>query len=304
MGNPVAMNPPAANPASFEAPPAAATPFTPVAEDARTSAYAAFKPLELNPDLTKTLAPSNDRRWTDDQALMPWAEIEGHRLFVHNIRRCEYRTAEDYDVSWYDQAFDLRQLDSVDFIVVPFADIPGVAHTMLSFGFSDGQRLGVSVEIRKERGEAYSPVRGFFRQYELMYVLADERDLILKQALHYLCDVYVYRSTATPAQCRELLLDVMHRANKLRREPEFYNTLSNNCTTNIRDHVNRLVPDRVPYDLRIVLPGYSDRLAYDLGLLESAGSFAATRRMAKVNYRAYLHEDAPDFSRKIRQAQR
>ena len=260
----------------------------------------ALKPVELNPDFTKPLAPSNNRDWTPDQAVMPWAEIDGQRMTVHNIRRCEYRSADDYDVAWFDQAFDLERLESVDFIVVPFNDLPGVAHTMLSFGFDDGQQLGVSVEIRKERGEAYSPVRGFLRQYELMYVVADEQDLILKQALHYLCDVYVYRSTATPAQARDLLVDVMGRANELRRKPEFYNTLTNNCTTNIRQHVNRLVPGRVPYDWRVLLPGYSDRMAYDLGLIRSVGSFADTRARAKVNYLAYRHESAPDFSRKIR----
>ncbi len=255
---------------------------------------------KLNPDLVKWLTPSNDRDWTPDQAVLPFIEFHGNQMTVRNIRNCDYRTADDYDVHHYDRTFDLDRLTSVDFIVVPFNDIPGIAHTMLSFGFEDEDYLGVSVEIRKEQGESYGPIKGFLRQYELMYVLADERDLILKQSLHYLCDVYVYRTTATPQQCRELLLDVAARVNKLYHEPEFYNTLTNNCTTNIRNHVNRLAPDRVPYDYRVLLPAHSDRLAFDLGLLEGRGSFEETRRGAKVNFQAYLHESSPEFSQHIR----
>ncbi len=261
----------------------------------------AQKPLPaINPDLVKWAVPSNDRQWTPDQAVLPFIEFHGNQITVRNIRNCDYRTADDYDVHHYDKTFDLDRLESVDFIVVPFEDIPGIAHTMLSFGFGDQGHLAVSVEIRKERGEAYSPVKGFFRQYELMYVLADERDVILKQSLHYLCDVYVYRSSAPQSRCRDLLLDVFERVNKLHEEPEFYHTLSNNCTTNIRNHVNRLAPDRVPYDYRVLLPAYSDRLAFDLGLLERRGTFEETRAAAKVNYHAYLHESSPDFSKMIR----
>lgn len=261
----------------------------------------AQKPLPaINPDLVKWAVPSNDRQWTPDQAVLPFIEFHGNQVTVRNVRNCDYRTADDYDVHHYDKTFNLDRLESVDFIVVPFEDIPGIAHTMLSFGFGDQGHLAVSVEIRKERGEAYSPVKGFFRQYELMYVLADERDVILKQSLHYLCDVYVYRSSASRSRCRDLLLDVFQRVNKLHEEPEFYHTLSNNCTTNIRNHVNRLAPDRVPYDYRVLLPAYSDRLAFDLGLLERRGTFEETRAAAKVNYHAYLHESSPDFSKMIR----
>ncbi len=255
---------------------------------------------KLNPDLIKALAPSNDRDWTPDQAVLPLVEFHNNLITVRNVRNCDYRTADDYDVYHYDKTFDLDRLTSVDFIVVPFNDIPGIAHTMLSFGFEDKDYLGVSVEIRKERDESYSAIKGFFRQYELMYVLADERDLILKQSLHYLCDVYVYRGTATPQQCRDLLLDVLQRVNKLYEEPEFYHTVANNCTTNIRNHVNRLAPDRVPYDYRVLLPAYSDRLAFDLGLLQQNGSFEETQAAAKVNYQAYLHESSPNFSKRIR----
>jgi hypothetical protein len=261
---------------------------------------AMYPTLKLNPDLYKSLKASNNREWSPDQAIMPEVEITGDSAQVRNIRNARYRTIDDYDLNYYDKSFDLNGLRSVDFIVVPFNDTPGIAHTMISFGFENGDYLVSSVEIRREKGEKYGPIKGFFRQYELMYVLADERDLIPKYANHYRCEVYVYRSTATPEQARELFVDVMKRVNKLRTEPEFYDTLTNNCTTNIRRHINHLKSERVPYDYRVLLPGYSDSLAYDLGLIVSHGSFEETKRYAKVNYQAFLFRDDPQFSQKIR----
>lgn len=259
-----------------------------------------FPTLKPNPDLFKSVKPSNNRDWESDQSVLAEAEITGDIAKIHNIRNCRYRTIDDYDLAYYDKTFDLNKLKTVDFIVVPFNDIPGIAHTMISFGFEDKDYLVSSVEIRKEKGESYNPVKGFLRQYELIYVLGDERDLIPKYANHYRCEVYVYRSTATPEQARELFVDVMQRVNKLHDQPEFYDTITNNCTTNIRRHINHLKPDRVPYDYRVLLPGYSDSLAYDLGLIEPHGSFEETKQYAKVNYQAYLFREDPQFSQKIR----
>jgi hypothetical protein len=261
---------------------------------------AMFPTLKPNPDLFKSVKPSNNREWTPDQTVLAEAEITGNTAKIHNIRNCRYRTIDDYDLDYYDKTFDLNKLKTVDFIVAPFNDIPGIAHTMISFGFGDQNYLVTSVEIRKEKGESYNPVKGFMRQYELIYVLGDERDLIPKYANHYRCEVYVYRSTATPEQARELFVDVMQRVNKLHDQPEFYDTLANNCTTNIRRHINHLKPDRVPYDYRVLLPGYSDSLAYDLGLIVPHGSFEETKQYAKVNYQAYLFREDPQFSQKIR----
>ncbi|MCL6501283.1 MAG: DUF4105 domain-containing protein [Pirellulales bacterium] len=249
----------------------------------------------------KVWRPSNDRLWSADQAVLPYAEIDGNRVTIHNIRNCTYRSETDYTVEHYDRTFDLSELETVDFIVVPFAEAPQLAHTMLSFGFGGRDYLACSVEIRKEMGETYSPIKGMLRQYELMYVLGDERDLVLLRTNHRLSEVYLYRSRATPQQARELFLDVLARVNKLYEQPEFYNALTNNCTTNIVQHVNRLAPGRVPYGLAVLLPGYSDRYAYDLGLLDTDASFEETRARAKINMAAWLYRDAPDFSVRIRQ---
>jgi hypothetical protein len=259
-----------------------------------------FPTLKLNPDLFKPLAASNDRDWTPEQAKLAQADLHGSRVTVHNIRDCRWRSAKDFTISYYDRTFDLDELRSVDFIVVPFNETPRLGHTMLSFGFENGEYLAVSVEIRKERGEAFNPIAGSLRQYELIYIVASERDVIQKRVNCDLSDVYLYRSVATPKQAKKLFVDVMRRVNKLARSPEFYDTLTNNCTTNIRNHVNHLKPDEVPYDYRVLLPGLSDKLAYDLGLIERHGSYAETRLRARINYQAYAHRNDPSFSQAIR----
>jgi len=259
-----------------------------------------YPSLRLNGDLLKSFKPSNKRDWPPEQAVLADADIQGNQVTVHSIRNCRWRRADDFSLAYYDRTFDLEKLTSVDFIVVPFNETPSLGHTMLSFGFENGDHLAVSVEIRREHGETFNPVKGFFQQYEIMYVVADEHDVIQKRVNCDLSDVYLYRSTATPEQARTLFKDVMRRVNKLAREPEFYDTLTNNCTTNIRNHINHLKPNEVPYDYRVLLPGYSDRLAYELGLIERHGSYEETRLRARVNYQAYLYRDAPDFSQQIR----
>jgi hypothetical protein len=244
--------------------------------------------------------PSNHRPWKPDLAVLPTADVHGDAVTVHNIRDFIYQSDENYVIKHVDRTFDLKQLETVDFIVVPFQQAPLLAHTMLSFGFADGEHLGVSAEARLEIGETYSPIRGALRQYELMYVVAEERDLIARRTRHRGADVYLYPTVATPEEARELFLDVMLRVNKLARDPEFYDTLANNCTTNIVGHINRLQPGRVPYNLSVLLPGASDRLAYELGLLRTESSFEETRRRARVNDLANRYLDSPDFSERIR----
>ena len=246
------------------------------------------------------LMPSHDRDWQTSLAVLPRAEFQGDLVRIRNIRNFRYVSEEDFMVDYFDRTFDLRELESVNFVVVPFQSAPSLAHTMLSFGFSDGYQLGVSVEARLEKGEKYSPIRGALRQYELMYVVADERDLIPLRTEHRDCEVYVYRSTATAEKARALFRDVMQRVNQIADDPEFYDTLTNNCTTNIVSHINVLTPGRIPADIRVLLPGYSDQLAYELGLLDTSLSFAETKQRAKINDRVRGHSQAADFSQRIR----
>ena len=193
--------------------------------------------IPLPATLEDVRAPSNERDWIPEQAIMPTAEWDGSEVTVRNVRNFEFVTEHDFIPRYYDKTYQLDDLESVDFIVAPFKDTPVLAHTMISFGFGHGEFLVSSVEARLEKGESYSPLAGALRQFEIMYVLADERDVIQLRTEHRDTDVYVYRAQATREQVRALLLDVLNRVNKLAKEPEFYDTIYNNCTTNIVAHV-------------------------------------------------------------------
>jgi hypothetical protein len=249
------------------------------------------------------LQPSNDRPWKSNMAVLPYARIRGDRVKVYNVRNCTYLDEETYVVNHEDRTYDLRDLESLDFIICPFGSMPALAHTMLSFGFRDGEYLSVSVEVRLEEHESYSPLAGALRQYEIMYVIADERDVIKLRTDVRDADVYIYRTRANPEQVRDLFVDVMMRANTLKRHPEFYDTLMNNCTTNIVAHVNRAVPGAILWDPTSLLTGYSDRMAYRLGLLVDYGSFEETKRRAHINSLAHRYADDERFSQRIRDGQ-
>lgn len=252
----------------------------------------------------KRITPSNFRDWTPEQAQVPQADIRGNVVTVHNVRNCCYFANDVYLVDYYDKTFDMKSVRSVDFIVAPFTGAPALAHTMLSFKLlgPDGKvdYLAVSVETRKERTENYNPVKGSARQYELIYVLADERDVIQYRTNYSGQDVYVYQTTATPEASRLLLSDILNRVNHLAQHPEFYDTIANNCTTNIVEHINRIHPQRVMSDLRVLLPGYSDQLAYDQGLIVPHGTFQQTKQQAYVNPLAHRYAGHENFSELIR----
>ncbi len=250
------------------------------------------------------MAASNYRDWQPQHAQLPTARLEGDTVHVKNIRYCKYLEKETFVVDHYDKTFNIDDINAVDFFVMPFSGLPALAHTQVSFEIVDPPRkpeyLAVSVETRKEKGEEFDPFKGSARQYEIIYVLADERDTIQSQVVNREQPVYRYRSTATPEVAQELFLDIMERVNELSVEPEFYDTLTNNCTTNIVRHINRVIPHRVVYDYRVLLPGLSDQLAYEEGLIERNGTFAETKSQALVNERVQKYAGHQDFSQLIR----
>jgi hypothetical protein len=252
----------------------------------------------------KRIAPSNFRDWRPEQAVLPYVEFQGDQVTVHNVRNCKYFSNDVYMVDYYDKSIDLNRVEGVDFIVVPFKGTPALAHVMISFQIAkpDGTRdhLAVSVETRKERDENYNPVKGSTNAYELMYVVADERDVIQYRTNYNGEDVYLYHTVASPEASKALLADVLGRVNQLSVTPEFYDTLTNNCTSNIVKHVNRIKPNRIVADYRVLLPGYSDALAYDEGLIERHGTFPETKRQAYVNPLAQRYAGREDFSEMIR----
>ena len=240
------------------------------------------------------------QRWRADMLILPYVEFRGEEIVLRNVRNCVYRTESDYDVRHYDMRFRLDAVRTVDFLVVPFKESDLLAHTMLSFGLDDGRHFIISVEARIGQDQDYSAVAGTTRQFPLMYIVGDERDLILLRARVRQVDVHLYRGRAEPQQVQDLLVDMLARVNKLQRQPEYYDTLTNNCTTNLVQHVNKLRPGRIPYDWRVLLPGHSDRLAYELGLLEIQGPFEVARVSSRINELALAYANDPEFSKRIR----
>jgi len=249
----------------------------------------------------KSLAPSNDRDWQQDVAVLPHAVVRGDLVTVHNIRNFAYRTETDFTPAYYDKTFDLRKLDRVD-VVATYWMGPAVAHIFLSFGFEGGEHLAISIETRKERGEAYSTVQGFFRQYELHYVVADERDVIRLRTNYRKDppeDVYVYRLAGSAENARRLFVEYLEEVNSLKERPQWYNTLTTNCTTAIWMHT-RVNPDHLPLSWKVLASGYLPEYLYELGQLDRSVPFAELRRRAHVNARAQAADKAADFSRQIR----
>lgn len=243
--------------------------------------------------------PSNERDWSPDQKLLALAAIDGDTVRIRNVRNFVYRTDHDFEERYETRSYDLARLDSLWFVVERFGDAPGIAHTFLSFGFGDDY-VAISVEIRKERGEVYSPVKGLLRQYELMYVVADERDVLALRTNFRRDPVYLYPVRTTREQMRRVFVEMLERANQLAARPEFYNSLTNNCTSNIVGHVNTIAPRSIPFSYKVILPAYSDQLAYDLGLIPTELPFQTVRAAHRIDALAQRQPVGPDYSRIIR----
>lgn len=250
--------------------------------------------------LVLVVHPSNNRDWSLDQTVLPYAEINGDKVSVHNIRNFSYTSTHDYTPNYYDKTFDLSKIKNVYFVDEPFSGYVGAAHTFLSFEFEGNNFVSISVEIRKEKGESFSALKGVLRQYELTYVIADERDVVKLRSNYRHDKVYVYPIKTTPEKMRAVFLSMIERADKLKEEPEFYNTLFSNCTTNIVNHVNQISPKRVPWDITFLLPENADKYAYKIGLIDNTLPFEETRAAHLVNDLAEKYADSPDFSLKIR----
>jgi hypothetical protein len=245
-----------------------------------------------------TLRPSNERNWQPDLAVLPYADIEGNRVTVYNIRNCDYRTETEFDVQHYDKTFDLAKLQSADLYMVYWGS-PLMAHTMITFNFEGGDNVCFSIETRKKQGDNYSAIKGLFRQFELTYVIADERDLVrLRTNYRQGEEVYLYRLQGTPDRARQLFLDYLHRANSLRQRPEWYNAVTDNCTTAIR--TQRAAADRAPWDWRLLVNGLGNELLYERGRIVTNVPLAELKERGHVNARAKAADKAEDFSRLIR----
>ena len=249
----------------------------------------------------RQIPASNDRDWQPEVAVAPWATIDGDRVTIHGVRNFDYRTETDFVARWEDRTYDLRTLDSGDLVAVYWGS-PAIAHIMLSFGFGGRDYLAISIETRKEKGESYSTLAGFFRQYELVYVAADERDVIGVRTTYRQPreDVYVYRVRAPLVNIRRVFLDYVKSMNELRARPRHYNTLTTNCTTGVLLH-SRVNPESPPLSWKILLSGYVPEYLYGLGRFDGTRPFAELQRISRVNDRATAADRDPAFSQRIRE---
>jgi len=248
-----------------------------------------------------SIAPSNDRDWQPEVERLAYAEIDGDRVTVRNIRNFDYRSETEFTPAWYDKTFDVSKLESVDLVAVYWMG-PAIAHTIMSFGFEGGDHIAFSIETRKEKGEAYSTVKGFFKQYELYYVVADERDVIRVRSNYRKDppeDVYVYRLHAPVENGRRIFLEYIKRINSLKNKPEFYNTLTDNCTTGIWMNT-RVNPGHPALSWKILASGYVPEYLHEVGRLVPGTPFDELQRLAHINPRAQAADQATDFSRRIR----
>lgn len=247
----------------------------------------------------QAIPASNDRNWMPDVAELPTATVVGDTLTVHNVRDFVYHASDaDFTANWETRTYDLGRLRGVD-LFFSFWGPTDIAHTIMSWDFGDDQHLAISIETRKEVGESYSAVRGFFRQYELYYVVADERDVIGVRAQQRGERLWLYRLRLPPATARKLLLDYLETVNRLAVKPRWYNAFAQNCTTSIREHAMRVTPVQ-PWSWQLLLNGHLEELLYRRGAFEGTLPFGELRQHSEISEAAKAAGSAPDFSARIR----
>ena len=245
--------------------------------------------------------PSLVRNWSPDQAVMPSIHfLDNNKVRINNIRNIDYRSTRDFDLAYYDRTINLDDVDSAWLVISPFGGF-GVAHTFVSFGFKDGTYLSISIEIRRKKGKSFSAVKAFFRQFEMMYVIADENDVIKVRTNTIKATVRLFPIQAEKTLIQDVLVDMLKRADKLGVEPEFYNTIWNNCTTNIIKHARKFSEKPIPFwDLRYLFPEDLDKIAYRLNMIDTHLSYEKAREHFDITEIAQAAEDSKDFSKAIR----
>jgi hypothetical protein len=248
-----------------------------------------------------TLKPSQYRNWQPSDAETASAQIDGDHITIHNVRYCSYVTTHDYTCQWETRSFDLANLSGIDLFITWWGPTL-IAHPIVSFDFGDQGHVPFSIETRNEVGQSYSAVRGFFRQYALIYIVSDERDVVrLRTNFRKGEEVYLFRTTVKPQFARKVFLDYLERVNQLHGSPEWYNAVTNNCTTNIDVSASQAQGTRTRWDWRVLLNGKMDEMLYEHGRLVTGGlPLPELKAQAHINDAARAAGDSPDWSKLIR----
>jgi hypothetical protein len=241
--------------------------------------------------------PNNDRAWVPDAAQTPWAEISGDTVTIHNYRNFDWHSAEAATARWETKTVRLAQLQAVDFGMVYWGS-PNICHTLVTFDFGPDGLVCASIEARREAGESYSPLAGLFRKYELLYVLGAEADVLRVRTNFRKNDVYLFRLIATPAEARTMFLSYLASANTLRTQPAWYNSLTTNCTTLIRQH-EKLVDPQAPWSWRLLVNGRLDAYLYARGYVSRDLPLAELKRRSAITAAAQP-ATAAEYSTAIR----
>jgi Domain of unknown function (DUF4105) len=245
-----------------------------------------------------SISASNDRNWAADVVHGITGIVDGDRLSVSNVRNFSWRTETDYTEGWEQRTYDLSKLRSLDLFLVYWMG-PSIAHTIMSFGFADGRYLDFSIELRRPQNDQYSAVAGFFKTHELVYIGADERDLLTLRKVRNE-QIQLYRLRTPPERARALLAEYIKQANDLAAYPRFYNTLTTNCTTTIFNMV-RAVTSSIPFDWRIILTGHLPGYLYDHGAVDTSIPLEELRQRADVTGRIDAGLSEVEFSSRIRE---
>jgi hypothetical protein len=247
-----------------------------------------------------SLKPTNNKNWHADVARIPHGQIDGDMLTLHNVRKFHYRTRADYDAQWETRNYDLSKIVSLD-LFLSYWGSPHIAHTILSWGFANGDHLAISIETRKAVSQAYSSIKGFFKQYTLVYVAGDESDLIRLRTNIRKEEVYLYPLTQIPTQrARALLESYLRHMNRLVDRPEFYHALQMNCTSVIALHTRMIDPKARLGDWRMIMNGHIDEMLYERGTIRNDLPFTEVRRLSRVDEKMQQYDDSREFSRRLR----
>jgi hypothetical protein len=247
------------------------------------------------------LKPTNTGDWQPDVDRTAWVQMDGDRMTIHNLRNCDYRTETAYSNCWSDRTVNLSDLRGADLFFTTWG-VPWIGHPIVSFWFGDNQHVAFSIEARYKRGQEYSAILGFFRQYELIFVVADERDVVrLRTNFRKDEDVFLYRTSIGQESARAIFLTYVRYLNHLKDNPEWYNALTRNCTTTLDTKLSKEVANPQPWNYQFLVNGTLDELLYDRGRLVTDGlAFKDFKSRAHINTVAQAADNSPDFSAMIR----